>query len=88
MVTVTQRAKQELKTILVNQDTGPDDGLRLLPSDTDGFELVKDIELSTDRVVEYEGYRVLLVGTEHLEYFDGKTLDCRDTENGAVLKIN
>jgi len=84
VITVTERAKQELKTILIAAETEPDEGLRLQPT-TDGFALTLDAELSGDQVVEYEGYKILLIGIEYFRTFDGKTVDCGDTEEGPVL---
>jgi hypothetical protein len=44
-----------------------------------------DTKLSGDQVVEYEGYKVLLVGIEYFKIFDGVTVVCYDTKSGAVL---
>jgi Fe-S cluster assembly iron-binding protein IscA len=87
VITVTERAKRELKTILVDSGAGLDVGLRLLPRNSGEFVLGIDNEMSADQVVEYEGYKVLLVGIEYVQFFDGKTLDCQDTEHGAVLFV-
>jgi len=65
MITVTERAKQELKAILIAIGADLDKGLRLQPT-TDGFALTLDSELSGDQVVEYEEFKVLLVGIEYL----------------------
>ena len=87
MISGTERAKQELKTILVDSGAGLDEGLRLLPLDSGELALGIDTEMSADQVVEYEGYKVLLIGIEYLQFLNGKTVDCQDTEDGAVLFI-
>ncbi len=87
MVSITERAKRYLKTVLVDSGEGPDKGLRLLPLSDVDFVLVIDTEMSGDQVVEYNGYKVLLVGIEYYKFLDGKTLDCQDIENGAVLFV-
>lgn len=87
MITVTERAKGELKAILIASEAEPDERLRLLPSPDGRFALMLDTELSGDQVVEYEGSEVLLVGLEYLKILDGKTVDCRDTEDGTVLLV-
>jgi hypothetical protein len=46
-----------------------------------------DTKLSGDLVVEHEGYKVLLVGIEYFRIFDGKTVDCLDTEDGVILLV-
>lgn len=86
MITVTERAKEELKAILIDIEADREQGLRLLPTPR-GFALTLDTELPGDQVVEYEGHKVLLVGMEYFSTFDKATVDCRDTENGAVLFV-
>jgi len=87
MITVTERAKQELETLLITSGVEPEEGLRLLPSPDGIFVLGIDTEMSGDQVVEYEGYKVLLVGIEYFKILGGKTLDCQDTEQGTVLFV-
>lgn len=86
MITVTERAKQELKTILIGIGASLDEGLRLMPT-ADGFALTLDTELSGDQVVEYEDYKVLLIGIEYFSIFAEATVDCHDTEDGPVLFV-
>ena len=84
MITVTERAKEELKAILVDIGADLDKGLRLQPT-TDGFALTLDSELSGDQVVKHEGLKILLVAIEYFSIFDKATVDCHDTEDGPVL---
>ena len=86
-MTVTKRAKEELKAILIANGAGPDKGLRLLPSPDGRFVLTLDTELAGDQVVEYEGYKVLLIGIEYFKTFDRKTVDCQNTVDGTVLFV-
>jgi len=87
MITVTERAKEVLKTTLIASEAGPDEGLRLLPRADGRFELALSAELSGDEVVEYEAYKVLLVVIEYFNILDGKTVDFRDAKDGAVLFV-
>jgi len=87
MITVTERAKEELKAILIDCGAGPDEGLRLLPRPDSVFVLGIDTEMSGDQVVEYEGYKVLFVGIEYFKILDGKTVDCQDTRHGIALLV-
>jgi hypothetical protein len=87
VITVTETAKKELKEILVTAGAGPDEGLRLLPTETDKYVLSLDTEMSADQVVDYEGYKVLLVGIEYYRLLDGKTVDCLDTKDGLTLFV-
>jgi Fe-S cluster assembly iron-binding protein IscA len=87
MITVTERAMEELKAILVAIEASPDEGLRLLPTDAGEFVLGIDTEMSADQVVKYEGYKVLLVGIEYFQTLNGKTVDCKDTGEGTVIFV-
>ena len=87
MITVTESAKEELKTMLIAAGVEPDEALRLLPRTDSRFELMLDTELSGDLVIEYEGYKVLLIGVEYFNILNGKTVDCRHTEDGTVLFV-
>ena len=87
MISVTEHAKQVLKTILIDAEADPEEGLRLLPSPSGEFVLTLDSELPGDQVVEYEGFKVLLVGIEYFRILNGKTVDCQDTKDGKVLFV-
>ena len=85
MITVTERAKEELKDLLTAAEAEPYEGLRLLPTSNNTFGFMPDTEMSGDLVIEHEGYKVLLIGIEYFTMLDGKTLDYSDTEVGPVL---
>jgi len=87
VVTVTEKAKRVLKAILMASRPSSDEGLRLLPEPGGNFVVVLGTELTGDLVIEHEGYKVLLIGMEYLRILDGKTVDCRDTEDGAILFV-
>jgi len=87
VLTVTERAKRELRSILIANEPDLDEGLRLLPFPNGECALTLDTEMAGDHVVEYEGYKVLLVGIEYFKLFDTKTVDCQDTAEGAVLFV-
>ena len=87
MITLTEHAKEILKSILIAAEAEPDEGLRLLPRPDGIFELMLDTKMSGDLVIEYEGYKVLLIGLEYFKFLNGKTVGCCDTEVGAVLFV-
>ena len=87
MISVTEHAKNVLKTLLIDMEAGPDEGLRLLPSPNGEFVLALDSQLPGDQVVEYEGFKVLLIGIEYLRFLNGKTVDCLETEEEEVLFV-
>ena len=88
VITITERAKEELREVLTAAEAESNEGLRLLPTSEGVFELMLDTEMSGDLVIEYEGYKVLLIGLEYFKWLNGKTLDCSDTEVGAVLFVH
>lgn len=87
VITITERAKEELKDVLIAAEAEPDEGLRLMPTSDGTFELMLDAEMTGDLVVEYEGYKVLLIGIEYFKFLNGKTVGCFDTEAGAILFV-
>jgi Fe-S cluster assembly iron-binding protein IscA len=87
VITVTERAREELKAILIAAEAPPDKGLRMLPTSDDVIELILDTDMSGDTVLDHEGYKVLIIGVEYIKLLDGMTLDCSDTEIGAVLFV-
>ena len=87
MIAVTECAKEELKTILIESEAGPEEGLRLLPRPDGLFIVTLDSKLPGDQVVEYQGFKVLLVGIEYSKLLDGKSVECMATEDGMVLFV-
>jgi Fe-S cluster assembly iron-binding protein IscA len=87
VITVTDRAKEQLKAMLIASGADANVGLRLLPAGPRRFVLALDRQLHNDLVIEYEGYKVLLVGIEYFKNLDGKTIDCQATEDGVVLFV-
>jgi Fe-S cluster assembly iron-binding protein IscA len=87
MITVTEQAKEALKTILFTTGADPDEGLRLMPTPEGGCVLLPSTLLHGDEVVEYKGYKVLIIGIEYFHIVDGKIVDYRDTENGPLLLL-
>jgi hypothetical protein len=59
----------------------------LFPTETERYILGLDTEMSADQVVNYDGYKVLLVGIEYSRLLDGKILDCLNTEDGITLFV-
>jgi Fe-S cluster assembly iron-binding protein IscA len=88
VITITERAKEELREVLIAAEAEPYEGLRLLPTSEGVFGLMLDTEMSGDLVIEYEGYKVLLIGLEYFKFLNGKTLDCSDTDVGTILFVH
>jgi len=88
MLTVTENAKQLLKETLTAHSDDPGVGLRLSLNPPDEFGIALDSEAEGDQVVEHEGAKVLLVGSDLAPLVDGKTLDVEDTAEGTKLVIS
>lgn len=88
MLTVTENAKQLLKTTLREHSEDPETGIRLSIKEGGQFGIVLDSESEGDQVVEHEGDKVLLVAPGLSTILEGKTLDVQDTEDGQKLFLS
>lgn len=86
MLTVTERAAQELKGILQAHAVEPEQVLRLV-REAQGFSLRLDKEGAGDEVVESEGATILLIDEQLSPLVDGAVVDCIDTPEGPRLTI-
>jgi hypothetical protein len=87
MVTITEYAAKELKERLNNNTLSPDIGLRLLPMVGGLCILGLDFERPGDYVLTYAGSKVLLIGVEYYEVFQGLVVDCEETGQGPILYV-
>ena len=88
MITITERAKQELSKLLAEKVDWPGARLRLMDRGQGKLGLGVDIEAPGDYIVEYEGIKVLIVEPELATSLKGVTLDVDDTPEGAQLVIS
>ena len=92
VLTVTDNTKQHLKELLLACTNDPDLGVRLILKGPDATKTMFGLELSRegfeDKVVEHEGFKVLLVGPEVAQLVAGATLDTEDTPDGTKLVIS
>ena len=87
MISVTEHARQELKSILSANVDHPQACLRLTAGEQGQLGLGIDIEASGDWVAEHEGSKVLLVENGLAASLEGMTLDVEDTGEGSELVI-
>jgi Fe-S cluster assembly iron-binding protein IscA len=85
MVNVTERAKQELGSILASANADAPHGLRLVRNPIGKFDLLVSQEQEGDQVVEHEGSKVLLVEHGLAQALEGLTIDCQ--ENAGVPRL-
>ena len=87
VATVTENARQELKKKLIAHADDPEIGIRLEAIPPDQVHLVLSREREGDQVIEYDGFKVLLVGKDIAEPLRGITIDVRDTPDGPKLSV-
>ncbi len=88
MIKITERAKQELKRLLAQKVDWPGARLRLMDIGEGIYGFGIDIELSGDKIVEYQGVKVLNVEHKLAASIDGITIDVDDTPYGVELVID
>jgi Fe-S cluster assembly iron-binding protein IscA len=89
MVNVTERARAKLKKLLRSKSADESLGLRLGTMTSGALGVFPDRERADDQVVEHEGARVLLVGTDLAAKVEGGTIDCDEGGGpgpGLVIK--
>lgn len=85
MLTVTQAAAEQLKELKQNAEDGPKP-LRVFRSG-EGLALGHDEPGEQDHKVEREGQTLLVFDDDVSEILAERTLDVRETEQGAVLVV-
>jgi Fe-S cluster assembly iron-binding protein IscA len=87
VIEVTDRAKDELKRLLVASVDWPGARLRLLDRGQGKLGLGIDIEKEDDRVVEYEGDVLLIVEAGLASRLNGVAIDVDNTPAGVELVV-
>ena len=92
MLHVTERARAKLKEILTTEILTTEIvdqsvALRLGKTASGEIGVFADRERPDDRVVEYEGTAVLLIGREIAENVEGTTIDYEEGDPGPGLVI-
>ena len=88
MITVTDKARETLKELLLSNSNDPEMSLRLAANQPGQFGLALDKEAEGDQVVDQEGTKVLLIGHELANIADGTIVDVQDTPDGPKLSIS
>jgi Fe-S cluster assembly iron-binding protein IscA len=88
MVTVTEQAAHELRNIVSETATKPNQALRLVMTPGGTFGLGLDEERQGDQVVQAEGESILLVASSVAEALGEATIAAQDTEEGRKLVIS
>lgn len=87
MITVTERARQELKKILTTSVDMPQSRLRLLDRGQGNLGLGIDIEMPSDVLVDYDGSTVMVIEHGLATSLKGVTLDVDGTEEESEIVV-
>jgi Fe-S cluster assembly iron-binding protein IscA len=87
VVSVTERAKKELKNLLSRKVDWPEARLRLMDRGEGIIGLGIDVEEPGDQVLEFEDKKVLICDHELAMRLKGITIDVDDTPEGAEIVI-
>jgi Fe-S cluster assembly iron-binding protein IscA len=87
MIAVTERAKEQLESMLISKVDNSQAALRLINTDEGEYGLHIDVETPDDKVVNYEGRKVLVIDKELADNLEGTILDTEITSEGIELAI-
>ena len=90
MLTVTEAAKEKLKSRLLRLKTGSKTSIRLIPAPKKPgkWKMIWDKERPEDQVVESkDGIKILLVGADLVRAIEGMVVDFRTTSQGTGFAI-
>ena len=87
MISVTDRARERLKTILMSKVDNPEAALRLTADAQGEFGLSVDVEAPGDRVIRHKGMKVLVVEGDLASQLEGVTMDVEYTPEGPELTV-
>jgi Fe-S cluster assembly iron-binding protein IscA len=85
MLSVTEKAKHELKKMLLARSDDTNKSLRIKLKKPAQVRLVIDEEKEGDQVIQLGGMKILLVGRNVAQIFDGVVIDVRDDQNESKL---
>lgn len=88
MVLVTERAKEELKRILIEHTDSPKVCLRVSHNEQGLLRLSVDEEKPDDETVEHEGVKLLIIEEKLSDLLQGLTIDTQETPEGVKLVVN
>ncbi len=78
MITVTERAASALEALLADGDAKPGQGVKLVPSGTDGVGMTIEAPNEGDEVIRRADEPLLIVDRALTRPLDGAQIDCVD----------
>jgi Fe-S cluster assembly iron-binding protein IscA len=86
MITITQKARDKMKDILDSTVHNPLIGLRLEVNGSEQYVLETDVEKPGDEVVKHGGSKILFIGKDKVDNFDGYTIDFESRKKFVISK--
>ena len=86
MISVTEKARDRMKNILDSTVNNPLVGLRLEVNDSDEYVLGTDVEKPGDEVVKHEGSKILFIGKDKVDSFDGYIIDFESKKKFVISR--
>jgi Fe-S cluster assembly iron-binding protein IscA len=87
MVVVTERAKEHLKKILSEHVDMPQAGIRLVDRGEGNLGIGIDVENDGDKVIEFQGSKVLMIEHNLDDQLKGITMDVEYAADGTQLVL-
>jgi len=88
MLEVTEKAKEKLKGILIEQNVkDPQAAMRIVSEPSGELRFCIDIEFSEDQVIDYKGKPVLRLAPGVASRLEGKILDVKDFPDGPDFAL-
>jgi Fe-S cluster assembly iron-binding protein IscA len=87
MIGVTERAKAELKKLLVNNVDNPQARLRLKVNAQKKLGVGIDIEMPGDKTIKYKGSTLIVIEQELADSLHDMYIDVEDTKQGRELVL-
>jgi Fe-S cluster assembly iron-binding protein IscA len=87
MIEVTNEARKELKKILTENAQDPNLVLRLIANEQGQLGLVMDNAAEDDKIIEYEGMKVLVIEDHFASHLEGVKLEVEETPEGPSLTL-
>ena len=87
MITITEKAKEQLESMLTSKVDNSQAALRLIATHEGEYGLHVDIENPGDKVVKYNGRKLLVIDGKLADNLEGTTLDAEITPEGVELAI-
>ena len=85
MLTITENAQQKMKDLYTQVGEDADNYLRLVEVGPQKYSFIKDKKNDNDRIVDWDGDRLLIIEDGLSETLDEMTIDFQVTPDGSTF---